>query len=65
MRPGRRVLVEVGGLEGDIIEAVGRVAWVRVDPRSEGEQWIGVGVEFLGGQASAISQLDAILANAR
>ena len=65
MRPGRRVLIEVGGADGDPIEAVGRVAWVRVDPRNTGEAWIGVGVEFLGGQASAISQLDEMLANAR
>jgi hypothetical protein len=62
MRPGRRVLIEVADPDGETIEAVGRVAWVRVDPRNEGAQWIGVGVEFLGGQASAISRLDAMLA---
>ena len=65
MRPGRRVLIEVGSPDGETFEAVGRVAWVRVDPRNEGKQWIGIGVEFLGGQASAISRLDAMLATSR
>ena len=65
MRTGRRVLIEVDGPKGRSIEAVGRVAWVRLDPRNQGEAWIGVGVEFLGGELAALSQLDASLADAR
>ncbi len=64
MVPGRRVLVEVDGPTGDPVEAVGRIAWVRVDPGNEGKGSIGVGVEFLGGQAGALSQLDALLDDA-
>lgn len=65
MRPGRRLLIEVDAPDGETIETVGRVAWVRVDPRAQGEQWIGVGVEFLGGQSGALSRLDALLEDAR
>lgn len=65
MRPGRRILIEVDGPDGNTVETVGRVAWVRVDPRNQGEQWIGVGVEFLGGQAGALSHLDALLEDER
>lgn len=59
MHPGRRLLLEVDDAEGNPIEAVGRVAWVRVDPRNDGERWIGVGVEFLGGQTRVLSRLEA------
>ena len=65
MRTGRRVLIEVDGPDGGAIEAVGRIAWVRVDPRNRGEGWIGVGVEFLGGQTHALSKLDAALDETR
>ena len=65
MRTGRRVLVEVDNPDGGAVEAVGRIAWVRVDPRNRGEGWIGVGVEFLGGQSGALAQLDACLDDSR
>lgn len=65
MRTGRRILIEVDGPDGHSVEAVGRVAWVRLDPRNQGEPWIGVGVEFLGGEAAALSQLDASLDDVR
>lgn len=61
MRTGRRVLIEVDGPDGRRAEAVGRVAWVRLDPHNRGEAWIGVGVEFLGGEVASLSQIDASL----
>ena len=65
MRTGRRVLIEVDGPDGRKVEAVGRVAWVRLDPHNRGEAWIGVGVELLGGESTALSLIDASLGEAR
>ncbi len=62
MHAGHRILVEVEDQDGRPIEAVGRVAWVRIDPERAKEGWIGVGIEFLGGQTRELSRLDAALA---
>lgn len=56
--PGRRILIEFERPDGRNLEAVGRVAWTRLDPRRRGEQWIGVGVEFLGGDVAEIADLE-------
>ena len=55
--PGRRVLIEVDTPDGELIEAVGRVAWARLDPHRRGERWVGIGVEFLGGDRSELIRL--------
>ena len=57
--PGRRLLVELKLPDGSPIEAIGRVAWTkRVLGGSDGEDSVGVGVEFIGGSPEQLERLE-------
>jgi len=57
--PGRRLLVELKLPDGSPLEAIGRVAWTkRVIGGDEGEDNIGVGVEFIGGSPDQLMRLE-------
>lgn len=61
LSPGRRVLLELELPGGGRFEALGRVAWCRLEDRaSEGGQ-TGMGVEFLGAPAEHGAWLDRFL----
>ena len=56
---GRRVLVELSLPDGERVETIGRVAWTqRVLSPQSGTPDCGVGVEFLGGEASQLTRLE-------
>ncbi|MBW2270747.1 MAG: PilZ domain-containing protein [Deltaproteobacteria bacterium] len=57
--PGRRLLVELKLPDGSPLEAIGRVAWTkRVLGGSEGDDGVGVGVEFIGGSPEQLERLE-------
>ncbi len=57
--PGRRLLVELKLPDGSPIEAIGRVAWTkRVLGGPDGEDSVGVGVEFIGGSPEQLERLE-------
>lgn len=57
--PGRRLLVELKLPDGSPLEAIGRVAWTkRVLGVPEGEDSVGVGVEFIGGSPEDLARLE-------
>ena len=50
MRTGVRLLVELEMPGGREVQAIGRVAWSRIDPADRGaDERAGIGIEFLGG----------------
>ena len=57
--PGRRLLVELKLPDGSPLEAIGRVAWTkRVLGGPDGEDSVGVGVEFIGGSPEQLERLE-------
>lgn len=58
--PGRRLLVELTLPDGNDLDAVGRVAWIKrsLDPAAER----GVGIEILGGSPEQLASLQAFVA---
>jgi Tfp pilus assembly protein PilZ len=63
LSPGRRVLVEIEGPQGEAIEAVGRVAWSRTIIGASGRvEGSGAGVEFLSGSDGKREDLQGFLA---
>ena len=60
--PGRRLLVELKLPDGSPLEAIGRVAWTkRVLGGAEGEESVGVGVEFIGGSPDELERLETFI----
>ena len=60
--PGRRLLVELKLPDGSPLEAIGRVAWTkRVLGGPEGEDSVGVGVEFIGGSPEELQRLESFV----
>lgn len=62
LTPGRRLLVELKLPDGSPLEAIGRVAWTkRVMGGPQGEDSVGVGVEFIGGSPEELERLDLFI----
>ena len=59
LAPGRRVLLELSLPGGSQVETIGRIAWTkRVLGGPEGEDSVGVGVEFIGGSPEELQRLE-------
>lgn len=61
LSPGRRVLLELELPGGGRFEALGRVAWCRLENRGAEDGPSGMGVEFLGARAEHGAWLDRFL----
>ncbi len=59
--PGRRLLLEVDLPGGSSLEAIGRVAWSRVETDHHNRRWVGLGVEFIGRNRSQVARLESFL----
>ncbi|HTY19804.1 MAG TPA: PilZ domain-containing protein [Myxococcota bacterium] len=67
LAPGRRLLLEMELPGGTMFEAIGRVAWSRLDRPGAGSSGgdgsgYGIGVEFLGGTPDHLARLEGFLA---
>jgi hypothetical protein len=61
LQPGRRLLLELDLPGGGSLEAIGRVAWSRVETDRNNQRWVGLGVEFVGRNHAQAARLESLL----
>lgn len=58
---GHRLLVELALPDGETIDAVGRVAWSRIEAGPDQRRSVGLGIQFVGGDGAGMARLEALL----
>jgi len=58
---GHRLLLELALPDGETVDAVGRVAWSRIEAGPDQRRSVGLGIEFVGGDGRGMARLEALL----
>lgn len=58
---GHRLLVELTLPDGHTVDAVGRVAWSRIEVGPDRRRSLGLGIAFVGGDGTGMARLETLL----